>query len=217
MAKKKGSKQKKMDARVDFTPMVDMMMLLITFFMLCTTLSKPQAMQLTMPSNDKDLKQEDQSSAKDSYTITVFLGADNQIGYIAGKIDPENPECKFEKTSWGKEGIRQVFINHETADGINPVFQIMRAKEELDRQKIEQGSAMHDTVYQAKLKDLRNGEMLDGSKIEGLTIIIKPLDSSNYNNLVEILDEMQICTIGKYVIAKVDAVDQQILDREGFK
>ena len=52
MAKKSLSKQKKMDTRVNFTPMVDMMMLLITFFMLCTTLAKPQSMQLTMPSND---------------------------------------------------------------------------------------------------------------------------------------------------------------------
>jgi len=53
---KKGgkSKQKKMTVRVDFTPMVDMNMLLITFFMLCTTLSKPQTMEISMPSNDKD-------------------------------------------------------------------------------------------------------------------------------------------------------------------
>ena len=49
------SKQKKMTVRVDFTPMVDMNMLLITFFMLCTTLSKPQTMEISMPSNDKDI------------------------------------------------------------------------------------------------------------------------------------------------------------------
>ena len=58
MAKKGGSKQKKMNSRVDFTPMVDMIMLLVTFFMLCTTLLKPQTMELSMPS-DKEAVTED--------------------------------------------------------------------------------------------------------------------------------------------------------------
>lgn len=49
MAKLGGSKQKKMSSRVDFTPMVDMIMLLVTFFMLCTTLLKPQTMEISMP------------------------------------------------------------------------------------------------------------------------------------------------------------------------
>lgn len=44
------SKQKKKNVRVDFTPMVDMNMLLITFFMLCTSLVKPHTMELSMPS-----------------------------------------------------------------------------------------------------------------------------------------------------------------------
>ena len=46
------NKQKKMTVRVDFTPMVDMNMLLITFFMLCTSLSYPLTMEICMPSND---------------------------------------------------------------------------------------------------------------------------------------------------------------------
>lgn len=58
---KKGSKQKKMNIRVDFTPMVDMNMLLITFFMLCTSLSKPQTMEISMPSNDKNITEEQQN------------------------------------------------------------------------------------------------------------------------------------------------------------
>lgn len=72
------SKQKKMNVRVDFTPMVDMMMLLITFFMLCTSLAKPQTMELSMPSNDKNLTDQDKTVTKESYTITFYCTADNQ-------------------------------------------------------------------------------------------------------------------------------------------
>ena len=66
-----GSKQKKSNARVDFTPMVDMLMLLITFFMLCTSLSKPSTMELTLPSNDKTQKENQKNEAKESHSITI--------------------------------------------------------------------------------------------------------------------------------------------------
>ncbi len=58
------SKQKKMTVSVDFTPMVDMNMLLITFFMLCTSLSKPQTMEISMPSNDKTITEEQQTRSR---------------------------------------------------------------------------------------------------------------------------------------------------------
>ena len=77
----KGSKQKKMTVRVDFTPMVDMNMLLITFFMLCTTLIKPQTMELNMPSNNKDITDDQKSMVKASQAITLLLGADDKLYY----------------------------------------------------------------------------------------------------------------------------------------
>ena len=76
---KKESKQKKINVRVDFTPMVDMLMLLITFFMLCTTLSKPQTMELTMPSNDENTQEEQKNEAKASETVTLYVAANTTI------------------------------------------------------------------------------------------------------------------------------------------
>ena len=79
--KKGGSKQKKISVHVDFTPMVDMNMLLITFFMLCTSLSKPQTMEISMPSNDKSITEQDQSKVKASQAITLVLSGGDSIFY----------------------------------------------------------------------------------------------------------------------------------------
>lgn len=215
MAKKKASKQKKMNTRVDFTPMVDMMMLLITFFMLCTTLSKPSAMQLTMPSNDKNLEKEDKSVTKASHTITIYLAANDKIYYIPGLPDYENPEC-IKETTWGKDGIRKVLMQHVTEEGINPVAKIMLAKQKLDEKKSAIGSTMSDEVYNKELEELKKGN-INGEKIPTLTIIIKPMDTANYNNMVEALDEMQICSIGKYVIDKINPDDEKLLGLKGIK
>jgi biopolymer transport protein ExbD len=217
MAKKKMSKQKKMDTRVNFTPMVDMMMLLITFFMLCTTLSKPQAMQLTMPSNDDQLQKEDKSVTKASYTITLYLAANDKLYYVAGLPEYDNKEC-VKETSWGSKGIRDVLIHHTTEDGTNPVAQVMNAKMELDKQKLAAGDKMSDEEYQKKLSDIKGGDIYgNGQKIQTMTVIIKPMDTANYNNMVQALDEMQICSIGKYVIDKINEDDLKLLELAGIK
>ena len=214
MAKQKASKQKKVNVRVDFTPMVDMMMLLITFFMLCTTLSKPQAMQLTMPSNDKNLDKEDKSVTKASHTITIFLGANDKIYYIEGLPQYDKPEC-VKETSWGADGIRKVLINHTTEEGINPVARIMNAKKKLDEKKASSPN-MTDEIYQKQLTEIKGGN-IDGEKIPTLTIIIKPLDTSSYANMVNALDEMLICSVSKYVIDKVNPDDLKLMELRGIK
>ena len=213
MPKKKESKQKKMNTRVDFTPMVDMMMLLITFFMLCTTLSKPQAMQLTMPSNDKNVQDQDKSATKASHTITLILAGKDKIYHIDGLPKYDDPTC-LKETTWGKDGIRKVLISHMTEEGIAPVAKIMLAKQKLDEKKIKYN--MPDSLYQKELAEIKNGN-LDGEKVPKLTIIIKPLDTASYKNMVDALDEMQICSIGTYVIDKISEDDQKLLNLKGVK
>ncbi len=213
MAKKKESKQKKMNTRVDFTPMVDMMMLLITFFMLCTTLSKPQAMQLTMPSNDKNVQEQDKSATKASHTITLILAGNDKIYHIDGLPKYDDPTC-LKETTWGKDGIRKVLMSHVTEEGIAPVAKIMLAKQKLDEKKIKYN--MPDSTYQKELAEIKNGN-LDGEKVPKLTIIIKPLDTASYKNMVDALDEMQICSIGTYVIDKISEDDQKLLNLKGVK
>ena len=70
-----------MAVRVDFTPMVDMNMRLITFFMLCTSLSKPQTMEISMPTNDENITEDQQNKVKASQALTMLLDADNKLYY----------------------------------------------------------------------------------------------------------------------------------------
>ena len=212
---KKESKQKKMNVRVDFTPMVDMLMLLITFFMLCTTLSKPQTMELTMPSNDKNTQDDQKNEAKASETVTIYVTADNKIYYGAGIPQYDNPAW-LKETTWGNNGIRKVLREHATENGTRPVERITLAVKELNAEKAKNPKMYPDSVYQKELSKLKSGELKDG-KIPTLTIVIKPSDNATYKNMVDALDEMQILSIGTYVIDKINADDEKLLSSKGVK
>lgn len=50
-----------------------------------------------------------------------------------------------------------------------------------------------------------------------MTVIIKATDNASYKNLVDALDEMQICSIGKYVIDKINPADEALLKKFNVK
>ena len=50
-----------------------------------------------------------------------------------------------------------------------------------------------------------------------MTIIIKCTDQATYKNMVDALDEMTICSIGTYVIDKVNPQDAELLAKRGIK
>ena len=215
MAKKKQSRQKKMNTRVDFTPMVDMRMLLITFFMLCTALAKPQTMNLTMPSNDKNSSDQDRNAAKASQTVTIYVCGNDKIYHVDGIPNYDDPTC-LKETTWGKKGIRDVLISHKTEDGSVPVAEIMAAKIKLDQKKLAHPEQYPDSIYDKMLGEIKKGNLETG-KVPTLTCIIKCTDEASYKNMVDALDEMTICSIGTYVIDKINEDDEKLLGKLNIK
>lgn len=190
--KKKGARRK-MDTRVDFTPMVDMIMLLLTFFMLATTLSKPQTMEIAMPSKDKPVGEDQGDVAKASEAITIYLGANNKVYYFEGIPEPETPNF-LKPTDYSAEGLREILINKNK----KVVAQVAELKDKKTRMLVT------DEEYNNQLKELKGSK---GTPV----VIIKPLDNSNYDNLISALDEMLIASVGKYAIADLDDNDKKIL------
>lgn len=191
---KKGKKvkQKKMSVFVDFTPMVDMNMLLITFFMLCTTLSKPQTMEISMPSKDK-VAEEEQTKVKESKAITLILGDDNKLYYYLGLPDYEN-YTSLKPTSYEAAGLRSMLLNQNT----EVVAQMRELKDKKLNKKIDQ------ETYEKEALEIKKNKSAP-------VVMIKASDQSTYKNLIDVLDEMQICSIAKYAIVDITEGDKFLL------
>ena len=88
--------------------MVDLAFLLITFFMLTTTLAKPQAMDLAMP--DKEKQDQQELTIADNRTMTILLGADNRLEWYMGLVD--NPLTPPQVDNYGRNGIRKALVEN---------------------------------------------------------------------------------------------------------
>ncbi|MBP6074436.1 MAG: biopolymer transporter ExbD [Flavobacterium sp.] len=107
-SKGKKVRSKKQDAGVDLTAMVDLAFLLITFFMLTTSLSKPQSMNLAMPDKNKDQIDEPVLDVADDRTLTILLGEKNKMVWYYGL--PKTPIEGPTVVGYGKNGIRKELL-----------------------------------------------------------------------------------------------------------
>ena len=202
------------DVRVDFTPMVDMNMLLITFFMLCTTMIKSQTLQIALPSNEKVEKQ-DQNKVKKSEAITVILDSELNSEGFPVKDFVYYYEGMPEVTQEGDQIVSNMkeiaFLPNENgkAQGIRAVFQ-QRNKQVLEKINVLKESwkakQINDSVYQARAKEIRNDSTLTRP-----VVIIKATPNASYASLVIALDEMQINNISRYQIDRINATDSAMM------
>lgn len=80
----KKKKMKRVGVRIDFTPLVDVAFLLLTFFMLTTVFNKPQTMELNLPP-DNDTKVE----VAESNLMTIRVLENNDIWWSKGSEAPK--------------------------------------------------------------------------------------------------------------------------------
>ena len=168
--KRGGVRAKKMSTRIDMTPMVDLGFLLVTFFILTTTMQKPKAMTVVMPDPVKDTAQ--QNKLRASEAMTLLLGKNDRIFYYYGQDSSGEGGPQMEVANY--KSIRKILIDRNQF--------VMN----LQQQK---------------------GWLVNGAA-NGVVVLIKPTDSSKYENTVNILDEMKITKIKSYAI--VDATPEEL-------
>lgn len=228
--KKKKGAQKKMQIHVDFTPMVDMNMLLITFFMLCTTMIKSQTLTISLPSNEK-VEQQEMNKAKESEAITLILTTErnangdvkndesgrpmNTVYYYEGMADYtdengdgvlDNNKLKAEQFI-GNDGKLQRGIRKILHDRNKTVLEKIETEKTKWRNKeFSSNSAINDSIYQAHARAIRND-----STITRPVVIIKATPEASWESLISALDEMQINQISRYQIDNINKNDSVLI------
>ncbi|WP_297071709.1 biopolymer transporter ExbD [uncultured Duncaniella sp.] len=228
--KKKKGAQKKMSIHVDFTPMVDMNMLLITFFMLCTTMIKSQTLTISLPSNEK-VDQTQMNKAKESEAITLILTTDrnangdvkkddsgrpmNTVYFYEGMPDftdengdglLDNNKLKAEQFI-GNDGKLQQGIRKILHDRNKAVLEkIEKEKAKWRNKEFSSISAVNDSIYQARAREIRNDSTLTRP-----VVIIKATPEASWESLISALDEMQINQISRYQIDNINKNDSVLI------
>jgi biopolymer transport protein ExbD len=196
----KGGKKraKKQSTRIDMTPMVDLAFLLLTFFVLTATFSKPKSMELTFPAPPPP----DQKPEEVKKGITFLLTKDDRIFYYEGQFRPADDE-KGPKTTIAELNFSQSSLHKYLLD---------KNKEMHDQIKVldtkHKNNQLPDTTFKRLVREAKANK-------ESYTYLIKTDDKATYKNVIDIIDELNINVVGKYVMVDIlkpelDLVNEKI-------
>ena len=165
---------------MDMTPMVDLMMLLITFFMLTTSMAKAKVMDITLPDKITDPNQEAPKISA-SRTLNIILGPENKIFWYPGGVKPEeyNNLPPLMETDFSPKGVRQLLLERNRA--------LFRKIADFKQQVITGKIDISQDSLAGAIRSLKN---VDDT---GPIVLIKAYKAANYGNFVDILDEINIC------------------------
>ena len=192
-------KTKKHPPHIDMTPMVDLMCLLIVFFMLTTAFSKAKIMEIVLPEKLKDPNQEAPKISA-SRTQNIILGPDNKVYTYPGTVKPENYNNlpPLRETDFSDSGVRQILLGwnrtlFKKIDDFNQ--QVLRGEMEISQDSV-----------QGAIRKLKSDDDT------GPIVLIKAYKEANYGNFVDILDEMNICGIARYSVVDITWYEEKMVE-----
>jgi len=196
--KQKGGKRrpKKHSTRIDMTPMVDLMCLLITFFMLTTAFSKPKIMQIVLPEKIKPGEKVDPPKIAKWRTVNIILGPEDKIFWYPGVLDPAEPPI-LQETDFSETGIRQMLLERNKA--------LFNKISDFENKILTGELEMKPDSVQATIKKLKKDDDT------GPIVLIKPYKTSVYKNFVDIIDEMSIVGIGTYTFTDISWIEENMV------
>lgn len=180
---------KKGSTHIDMTPMVDLAFLLLTFFILTTTMYKPSTLQLTFPV-PQDQQEQKKDLAKVNNALTLFLTKDDQIFYYRDAFKPG--ETQLTRTDFSKITKYLIEQNKSTFDQVQELSRRYNANE-IDK-----------VAYDSLKNNVQKQE-------EALFVIIKPDADAKYRNMIDMVDEMDISGIGKFAVQDTIKPEELVL------
>jgi len=187
---------KKHSTHIDMTPMVDLMCLLITFFMLTTAFSKSKVMDIILPEKIKDNKPENQTQVAESRTLNIILGENDVVYWYPGKAKVPYPPLQV--TDFSKDGIRKIILAKNRA-----LFK------KIDALKESVLSGKNTTIPRDSLKiEIKKLVKADDT---GPVILIKADPKAKYKNMVDIIDEMALTNNARYAIVEMNYMEEEML------
>ncbi|MFN8239649.1 MAG: biopolymer transporter ExbD [Bacteroidales bacterium] len=200
--KGKGGKKKakKHAPHIDMTPMVDLMCLLITFFMLTTAFSKSKIMEIVLPDKVKKNEKVTAPVAQKSRTINIILGPENKIYYYNGAAESVESAPPLQVTDYSDKGIRTVLLERNKA-----LFKKIQAfNDDITTGKIK---IPNDSVPKA----IAQIKKVDDT---GPIVLIKAYKEATYGNFVDILDEMSIIGIARYTFMDINWIEEKMVENK---
>jgi biopolymer transport protein ExbD len=198
---KKGGKRKakKHSTRIDMTPMVDLMCLLITFFMLTTAFSKPKVMVITMPEKENNPDQPKGPEIPKNRTLNILLTEGHRVYYYIGIADPKKPAemPQLVKTDFSKDGLRK-FLLIKNKDLFTKIA-------EYRDKRVTGKIVVADTTADSAIKKMKKEDQ------KGPIVLIKADDKTKYKDMVDIIDEMAICNVASYAVVDMSPTELEML------